>query len=288
MHGKIIRNVRDNTLIKDINTNEVFKAKLKGIFRTQNLKPIVGDNVDFNLIDGTYLITKIHPRKNQLSRPKVCNVDQIFIIQSIKEPDFNSLFIDKLLLSYEYFNIKVNLVITKTDIFDLSSIKEFISYYESIGIKVYNSQLESSFKDFLNEIKNKILVFIGNTGAGKSTLINKIDPNFKIRTQEISKALNRGKHTTTNVNLVDFNDSELIDTPGFGDIEITLTPKEIADYFFINEMPIPKCHFRNCLHLSEQKCFIKDQLVKKTIAEFRYRNYQIVQNKIKEIRKIVF
>ena len=269
MTGKIVKNIsNDYTILAD---NKRYICKPRGKFRKDNLVPLVGDNVIFDC-ENNYIL-EILPRKNSLIRPTVSNIDQVVILVSTKEPNFDTNLLDKLLVMIEYNNILPIICISKTDLLSIeekNNIKKYKEYYEKIGYQVYYNTELDKIKDLF---KNKITVFTGQSGSGKSTLLNHLNADFNIKTDEISKALGRGKHTTRHTELLDLEGGLVADTPGFSALDInTLTNDEIRDNFVEFNQYRDMCKYRDCKHVKEDSCMIKVQ-VGKNILESRYQNY---------------
>ena len=204
--------------------------------------------------------------------PSIANVSQAFIITSVKHPDFSSNLLDKLLVRITYAKVKPIICFTKLDLLnekEKAQIDKIMAYYKKIGYTVVtNNDLEI----IKNLFKNKITVFTGQSGAGKSTLLNKLDNNLNLKTDEISYALGRGKHTTRHVELLDLFDGLVADTPGFSSLDFRGMKKEdIRDCFI--EFNNYSCAFSNCMHNKEQKCKIKEMVEKGEILPSRYENY---------------
>lgn len=271
MQGIIIKNIsNDYTVLAD---GKTYSCKARGKFRKERITPLVGDNCTFD--EKKLYIIDILPRKNELVRPPVSNIDQAFIITSVKEPDFSSNLLDKLLCIIEYNNIKPIICFTKLDLLneeEKTEIENIIKYYKKIGYQVYkNTEIENIKKLF----KDKKTVFTGQSGAGKSTLLNKINKNLNLKTDEISKALGRGKHTTRHVELLDLENGLIADTPGFSSLSfIGMTNADIRDNFIEFNEYRDKCKYKDCMHLQEEDCEIKEQIKNKNILESRYENYQ--------------
>ena len=267
MIGKIIKNISDNysVLVDD----EVIICKPCGKFRHLNIKPLVGDIVNINL-EQKY-ITEIKPRKNYLLRPPVSNIDQVIIVTSVKEPDFSSILLDKMLTIIEFNNIEPIICFTKLDLLkNRLEINKIIEYYKKIGYQVYlNTEIDKLKPIF----KNKISVFTGQSGAGKSTLLNKLDSSLNIKTAPISKALNRGKHTTRHTELLSVLDGLIADTPGFSSLSFNdMTNEDIRDCFREFNKYKDKCQYKNCMHINEPNCAVKKVLGKEILLS-RYENY---------------
>ena len=222
MTGKIIKNISNDYTVES--NNKEYICKVRGKIRIQDIKPVVGDNVIFD--DKNNYILEILPRVNSLRRPPISNVDQAFVITSAKEPDFSSNLLDKLINIIEFNNIEPIICFTKLDLLnkeELTEINNYINYYKKIGYTVFiNTEIDKIKTIF----KNKITVFTGQTGAGKSTLINKLDTKLNLETGEISKALGRGKHTTRHVELHEIYGGLVADTPGFSNVSFEDMSKE--------------------------------------------------------------
>lgn len=256
--------------------NKIFECRARGKFRNLNITPTVGDYVEFD--EENNYILDILPRKNTLIRPMVSNIDQAFIVTSLKEPNFSTNLLDKLLVVLEHNKIKPIIILTKKDLLnrkEQNELKPIINYYKKIGYKVlYNYNLLRIKK----LLRNKTTVFTGQTGAGKSTLLNKLNKNLNLETKEISKALGRGKHTTRHVELISMYKGKVLDTPGFSSIDLSdLEKKEIRDCFveFNNYI----CDFKDCMHLNEKKCTVKEAVNNNIILNSRYENYKKFLNK---------
>lgn len=272
MRGLVILKNRSQIIIEDENKNK-YEAEIRGILRKSNASICVGDYVEYEYDSGLYLINKIYDRKSILIRPKVANVNKIFIVQSTIQPDYNELLIDKMMLFYLSNNIDISIILTKSDVYYDDKIKNSIKNYIDYGISVYDSNNHHDFNLIKSSIKNNIVCFVGNSGVGKSTLINKLDPTLNLKTQETSKALNRGKHTTTTTTLYSFLNGKIVDSPGFSTINFDLKPHDIAYLFFKSNKYKFNCKFNDCIHINEKGCDIKKKLLEDKIISWRYNNY---------------
>ena len=263
MQGKIVKIISNDCTV--LSNDKLYICKPRGKFRINNLVPLVGDIVEFDE-KNNYLL-EIKERKNSLVRPSVANIDQVVIITSVKDPDFSSNLLDKLLTVIEYNNIKPIICFTKLDLLNNEEINKIMNYYKKIGYEVYlNTELDKIKKIF----KDKTTVFTGQSGAGKSTLLNMLDNNLNLKTNDISYALGRGKHTTRHVELLNLYGGLVADTPGFSAIDLSeLSNIQIRDAFieFNND-----CKYRDCMHLNEDGCNVIKRL-NKDILPSRYENY---------------
>ncbi len=272
------------------NTKETVIAKPRGIFRIKEEAPKVGDYVEYEIIDGVAIINKINKRKNDLIRPTICNVDQAIVVFSVKEPDLNLNLLDSFLVVLEYNDILPILVFNKMDLLsesELIEIKAIIDYYHSIGYTTLTTSTKLNDLDNLDElISNKISVITGQSGVGKSSILNVLDPNLAIKTAEISKALGRGKHTTRHVELIPFNNGWVADTPGFGLIDfIDMSEVDISHRFIEFFKASSRCKYNGCLHKNEPHCEVKRQVEEGTILKSRYDNYLLFIEEISKRRK---
>lgn len=271
MEGIIIKNQSNNYTVRTKKGINVCKPR--GKFRNDKITPLVGDQVIIDEINN-YLL-EIKPRKNSLIRPTIANVDIAIIVTSVKEPNFDSNLLDKLLTIISYNNIEPIICLTKLDLLtdeEKENIDNIMSYYKSIDYKVVTN---NDIKELKNIIKDKIVVFAGQSGAGKSSLLNKLDKNLYLETNEISKALGRGKHTTRCVTLYDINGGLVADTPGFSSVDFRgMTKLDIRDNMKEMFDNLEGCKYRDCMHIKEDDCAVKKLLEEHKILESRYNNYK--------------
>lgn len=270
MEGKIIKLISNDYTV--LSNNKKYICKSRGKFRKLKISPLVGDQVVFDDINN--YILEVKKRKNELVRPPVANIDQAFIITSVKHPNFSTNLLDKLIDIIEFNNIEPIICFTKLDLLnkeEQNDIDVYINYYKKIGYKVFINTQISEIKE---QFKNKISVFTGQTGAGKSTLLNNINPNLKIKTDDISYALGRGKHTTRHVELIELENGFVADTPGFSSLEfIDMKDIDIRDNFVEFELYKEKCKYRDCMHDKEDECEVKNKVRSGDVLESRYQNY---------------
>ena len=238
------------------------------------VKPVVGDFAHVELLEGKWVIQEILERKNALKRPLVANVDQALIVMSAVEPDFSYRLVDRLIFLIAVEGIKPIIVLNKTDLAQQELIDEIVQEYSSSGYTIVTTNKNEDAKELLPLFKDKITVLAGQSGVGKSSLMNRLDLSLSINTQEISKVLGRGKHTTRHNELFELGDGWVADTPGFSSLDFThITPLELAQRIPDFEEEAQKCRFRDCLHRSEPGCKVKEGIDKGNISSRRYEHY---------------
>jgi ribosome biogenesis GTPase len=262
---------------------QVYQTRARGNFRKKGQTPYVGDFVDFSAEDQSEgYILKIHERKNSLVRPPIVNIDQAVVIMSAKEPDFNANLLDRFLVLLEQKTIEPLIYISKLDLLeDCSQLDAYKAIYEKIGYPFLYS-----LEELLPHLENKVTVFMGQTGVGKSTLLNKIAPELALETGQISDSLGRGRHTTRAVSFYNVNGGKIADTPGFSSLDYEVKESELLNDCFPELAEVSQgCKFRTCTHTHEPACAVKLALESGQVAQSRYDNYLQFLSEIEQTRE---
>lgn len=263
----------------------LFNIPAKGLFRIKKEKPMVGDFVELD--ENNIIISKIYERKSFLKRPNVSNVDQLIIVESLVKPEFSYLLAFKFLTYANINSINAKIVLTKKDEFtDNKKIAEICSVFNKLGIETYviSNKTKEGLEDVKKLFRGKTTALIGQTGVGKSSTINSIDPNFNRNIGEYSYALNRGKHKTKEVILLPYLNGYIVDTPGFSSLDLGLYKEDLAIYFPGFYELFTDCYYSNCLHISEKDCAIKKAIKEGKIPQIAYDTYIKLSNET-EFRK---
>ena len=288
MQGIIIGNVSNTYKIET--TEKIYVAYARGKFKNQDIRPLVGDRVEIEVTDeekNEAIIEEILPRNNEIKRPKIANIDQIVFIISTKNPKPDLLMLDKQLAYAEKIHVEPVIVVNKCDLKEIyESIKEL---YSKVGYKVIVTSAKQNIGiDELKQVlQNKISVFSGNSGVGKSSIINALFSKEKTQEGEISKKNKKGKNTTTDTKLYKLEENTYIaDTPGFSSFEISEIESTELDKCFREFLPeIEKCEFVGCTHIKEENCGVKKAIQDGVISEERYERYCQMYNELKEKEK---
>ena len=292
MRGVVIKSTGSWYIVKT-DDGELLNCRIRGKFRIQDIKStnpiVVGDKVLVSNEDDSFIIDELFDRKNIIVRKSVnlskqthilaSNVDQAILVVTMKSPQTSTGFIDRFLVSAQAYGVDVIILFNKTDLYDqvtLALLEERRSIYQKIGYRCLSkSTLNDDLSDIKELMKDKVNVISGHSGVGKSTLLNSIQPNLNITTQEISEQHQQGQHTTTFSEMYDLDfGASIIDTPGVRGFGLSEIDKyELGDYFVEFLKLKSDCKFNNCLHVNEPKCAVKLSLEKGEIATSRYKNY---------------
>lgn len=278
---KIIKSHRGIYYVEQ--NEEIILCKARGLFRKDDIKPIVGDYVDIIVnSDGTGYVEKVYERRNKLLRPPLANIDQVVVVMSIVSPNINMNLLDKYLLMLEKSNVNIKILFNKLDLVDEKQLHSVVNIYKKAGYDIFlNSNVIGihDTSEIRNIFKNKISALAGPSGVGKSTTLNNIFKDFEFDTGEISTKTQRGKHTTRHIEMskIDEN-SYVVDTPGFSSLSLDFIDErvDIKNNFREFSKYSHMCKFNNCFHINEPKCAIKEAVENNQISETRYENYKTI------------
>lgn len=281
MRGRIVKALAGFYYVES--GGEVYQTRARGNFRKKGQTPYVGDFVEFSAEEQSEgYILSIEERNNRLVRPPIVNIDQAVVIMSAKEPDFNSNLLDRFLVLLEKKQIQPIIYLTKTDLLEHpEDMDQWGSLYRSIGY-AFVRELE----ELIPLLRDKVTVFMGQTGVGKSTLLNRLAPGLALETGEISDSLGRGRHTTRAVSFYDIYGGKIADTPGFSSIDYEVTDSQELNQAFPEIREISRsCKFRTCTHTHEPGCAVKDAAQAGQIASSRLDNYLQFLSEIQQQRE---
>ncbi len=286
MNGKIIKLLSG---IYTVQTSDgVYQCRAKGSFRNRGISPVPGDDVEIlGLPDHTGRIEQILPRRNYLIRPNVSNIDVLCYVSSFGNPSPFPFTIDKMLVIAQAQQIHPVLIFNKTDLPDVHQVHLLIELYTSLGFEVHCVSAESGegMDSLRAALQNKTVIFAGNTGVGKSSILNILYPALELETGEISEKLGRGRHTTRHIELYPVNGALIGDTPGFGALELEGYPikrEDLATFFPEFKPFFGECIYLDCSHITEQDCAIRHAVEKEQINPTRYENYCQIYQYLKE------
>lgn len=285
--GKIIKALSGFYYVLD--GEEVIQCRGRGVFRKNKITPLVGDSVVYqaeNLTDGYVL--EIKDRKNELVRPPIANIDQAILVFSAVEPDFSTTLLDRFLVAIEDNEIEPIIIISKIDLVveaKKASLDQYMRDYQEIGYTVIKTSSITSdgIEALLPQLSGKTSVFAGQSGVGKSSLLNTINPELSLETNDISSHLGRGKHTTRHVELIHVGSGLVADTPGFSSLEFMDIEVDRLAYCFPEIYQAgERCKFRGCLHDKEPKCAVKEGVAQGEIPSYRHKHYLQILEEIKD------
>jgi ribosome biogenesis GTPase len=285
--GKIIKALSGFYYVA--NDDGIFQCRGRGVFRKNKITPLVGDEVVFQIENETDgYILEVKERKNELVRPPIANVDQAILVFSAVEPDFSTALLDRFLVLIEYNHIQPLICITKMDLTteeQKARLQSYAADYRKAGYEVIftSSETAAGLGELSPHLEGKISVFAGQSGVGKSSLLNAIRPDLELKTDDISSHLGRGKHTTRHVELISVNNGLVADTPGFSSLEFTEIEAEELNSCFPDIAEVSEdCKFRGCLHMAEPKCAVKAGVEAGELPEYRYEHYKDFLLEIKD------
>ena len=291
MQGKIIKGIAGFYYVNVVESG-VYECKAKGVFRKEKIKPLVGDNVRIEILDEenkTGNIVEIFPRKNELIRPAVANIDQALVVFAVTKPTPHFNLLDRFLVMMSMEDIPVKLCFNKQDLGDEALMDQYRSIYEAAGYPVYfiSAREETGIEQVRSLLRGKTTVLAGPSGVGKSSLTNRIQPEADMETGDISRKIERGKHTTRHSQLFFVEkDTYMMDTPGFSSM---FTPdieaNELKDYFPEFAQYEDDCKFFFCFYIGEKVCGVKDAVAEGKISKSRYDNYRLMYEELKQKRR---
>ena len=291
MTGKIIKGIAGFYYVND-GENRVYQCRAKGIFRNRKIKPLVGDNVEFSILDeeaGEGNIDEILPRKNALVRPAAANVDQALVLFALTQPSPNLNLLDRFLVMMAMEEIPVVICFNKADLGDGAMEEEYKKIYEGAGYEVHfiSARTDLGMDQVRELLRGRTTVLAGPSGVGKSSLTNRIQPKASMETGGISRKIERGKHTTRHSELFFVEkDTYMMDTPGFSSM---FTPdieaNELKDYFPEFAQYEDDCKFLGCVHIGERVCGVKEAVKEGKISLSRYENYRLIYEELKQKRR---
>lgn len=292
MQGRIIKGIAGFYYVKDVVESVVYECKAKGIFRKDKIKPLVGDLVEYEILDEeekTGNITAICPRKSELIRPAVANIDQALVVFAITKPKPHFNLLDRFLVMMEKQDIPVVICFNKKDIATEEEVQTLKEIYTACGCEVlFVSAVEEENIDGVREIlKGKITAVAGPSGVGKSSLINTLQEGVNMETGAISQKIERGKHTTRHSELIAIDEESFImDTPGFSSLYTNDFEKEDLKYYFPEFADLQdQCRFQGCNHVNEPGCAVKEAVEAGEIHSVRYEDYLEMFRELQEKEK---
>lgn len=296
MQGKIIKGIAGFYYVypeeETDKSADIYECRAKGIFRKNQRKPLVGDSVAVDILDDeahTGSITDILPRRNELVRPAVANIDQALVIFSIVKPEPNFNLLDRFLIMMEQQGLESIICFNKQDIASEKEKEELRRAYEACGYRVLfvSAKENEGMEELRSLLSGRTTAVAGPSGVGKSSLINRLNPEAKMQTGDISRKVERGKHTTRHTEIIALQkNTYIMDTPGFTSLSLLHMEKEELRNYYKEFLKYEEhCRFGGCAHLNEPGCAVKAALEEGKISQVRYHNYTVLYGELKEQRK---
>lgn len=291
MQGKIVKGISGFYYVH-VAESGIYECKAKGIFRRQNMKPYVGDNVEIAVLDEAEKkgnMERILPRKNRLIRPAVVNIDLALVIFAAAKPQPNFNLLDRFLVMMQYQEVPVTICFNKTDLVSEEELHAFADVYEACGYPVVYTSADKreGIEELLALLEGKTTAVAGPSGVGKSSLINCLQSKITMQTGEISQKIERGRHTTRHSEIIPIHgNTYIMDTPGFSTLDMPGFDKEMLQRFYPEFLEFePYCRFQGCSHLGEPDCGVKEALSEGKISSLRYENYRLLYEECKKSKR---
>lgn len=291
MQGKIVKGISGFYYVHVVETG-IYECKAKGVFRNRKVKPLVGDNVEIVVLDEEKRIGNVEeilPRKNELIRPAVSNIDMALVIFAAAKPDPNFNLLDRFLCMMEYQKVPVTICFNKCDLVSEDEKEKLQQIYAPAGYEILFTSVKTgeNIDNLKALLADKTTTVAGPSGVGKSSLINELQTGVRMQTGAISDKIGRGKHTTRHSEIISIGqDTYIMDTPGFSSMDLPGFEKEDLWTCYPEFVPYePECRFIGCSHIGEPDCGVKNALAEGKISQVRYDNYVMLYEEMKNIRK---
>lgn len=291
MQGKIIKGIAGFYYVHVIEAG-VYECKAKGIFRKEKIKPLVGDNVEIDVLseeEKTGNIIRILERQNELIRPAVANIDQAMVIFAAVRPKPNFNLLDRFLIMMEYQQVETVICFNKQDLATEEDLHKLEEIYEKCGYRILftSAKEKEGLEEVRKVLEGKTSTVAGPSGVGKSSLINLLQPEIEMETGAISEKIERGKHTTRHSQLIHIkHNTYIMDTPGFSSLYLKgFEKEELKEYFREFREYEPSCRFQGCSHIQEPDCAVKQALAEGRISSIRYEDYTSIYEELKQVKK---